>query len=739
MQMPFTGERYVPELRGQIYYEHLHRYALAFAMARDLDVLDIASGEGYGAAYLAMVARSVTGVDIDPHSVRHAASRYTAMNLSFVVGSCTQIPLSNESIDLVVSFETVEHIAEQEQFMREIVRVLRPNGRLLMSSPNKLIYSNYGQYQNPFHVRELYFDEFRDLVQHWFPHSRLFGQRIFAASAVHPLRGLAPDARCIGPTTREDEWGLPALPAPAYFIAVCSRSEAEDGLEPLVSVFLDPRDDLLQHLTQPDPPPQFAEALNAAGGALQIESASGATQLPRAAGEADAERALFEQLVRRIYGNESAELPPIAEAVAKAHEHLRLAYELHEQTKGRLSELEADLAAERARSAEVEAQRAQEVRETDLAFRAATAQAERRLQLAVDKQHELTTRAADLEAELVAERRWRAESEAQQAAAAREVESAVHAATAQAEQRLQSALESREQLTTRVMQLEAELTAERRRSLESEAQQKSAAGEAASLAREASAQVEERLQLARQTHRNLTARVDELEAELRAERRRFAESEAQQRAAAEEAAREATAQAAEERLAAESHRMLAARARELEVELAAERERGARKEDQLRALRREADSLRSAHAGDSDRLRTVENAQENSRSRMTELEDALATERQRAMQIETRYVSAVGELAALRSQAAARVPDMTAGEREALLEECAELRGTIAQLDVRADHAGRDLAEMRDRLAQAHAEIVQNHALLEEVLDSRSWRLTKPVRLAARMLRGGRS
>ena len=280
MQMPFTGERYVPEVRGQIYYEHVHRYALAFELARDLDVLDIASGEGYGAAYLAIAARSVVGVDIDAESIRHAASRYTAMNLRFAAGSCTAIPLPDASMDLVVSFETLEHLEEHEQFMREIVRVLRPHGRLLISSPNKLVYSDQGQFHNAFHVRELYFDQFRDLLQHWFPHCRLYGQRIIAASAIHPLRGVAADARCIGPTTRADEAGLPALPAPAYFIALCFRTPPEDGDALLDSVFVDPRDDLLDDIVHPDA--QLAQR----EGLLEIDAAPGTLrvlELPRTA------------------------------------------------------------------------------------------------------------------------------------------------------------------------------------------------------------------------------------------------------------------------------------------------------------------------------------------------------------------------------------------------------------------------------------------------------------------------
>ena len=75
MNMNFTGERFVPQLRGQIYYEHFHRYAAALPLVNGKEVLDIACGEGYGTAYLAMAAESVIGVDIDEASVRHAAAR----------------------------------------------------------------------------------------------------------------------------------------------------------------------------------------------------------------------------------------------------------------------------------------------------------------------------------------------------------------------------------------------------------------------------------------------------------------------------------------------------------------------------------------------------------------------------------------------------------------------------------------------------------------------------------------
>jgi hypothetical protein len=289
MQMPFTGERYVPEVRGQIYYEHVHRYALAFEIGRGLDVLDIASGEGYGAAYLALAARSVVGVDVDAESIRHAAARYTAMNLSFLTGSCTRIPLGSQSIDLVVSFETIEHIEEHEQFLAEIVRVLRPNGQLLISSPNKLVYSDDAHYHNPYHARELYFDEFRDLLQRSFARCRVYGQRIIATSAIHPLRGVARGARCITPAAEgDDHVGLPALPAPAYFLALCARSD--DGRDAecqlLDSVFVDPRDDLLADIVHPEL--LLARSNGEAHDAHAIESpdgGAGAAQLEHLAAE----------------------------------------------------------------------------------------------------------------------------------------------------------------------------------------------------------------------------------------------------------------------------------------------------------------------------------------------------------------------------------------------------------------------------------------------------------------------
>ena len=108
--MEFTGERYMPHVHGEIQLEHFHRYHLAAQLVAGKTVLDIASGEGYGAAMLAQHAAQVTGVDISDEAVAWATAHHTAANLSFVQGSVAKIPLPNMSVQVITSFETLEHV-----------------------------------------------------------------------------------------------------------------------------------------------------------------------------------------------------------------------------------------------------------------------------------------------------------------------------------------------------------------------------------------------------------------------------------------------------------------------------------------------------------------------------------------------------------------------------------------------------------------------------------------------------
>jgi len=185
-QLATTGERLMTENRTHNVPEHLHRYALACRLACGLDTLDIACGEGYGTNLLAAHAASVVGVDVSADAVAHAAHKYKRSGLRFLHGSATAIPLADASVDLVVSFETLEHLHEQDEMMGEIRRVLRPSGQLIISSPDKRFYTDATGHKNQYHLRELYCDEFRKLISRHFPHTYMMFQRIAYGSIIVP-------------------------------------------------------------------------------------------------------------------------------------------------------------------------------------------------------------------------------------------------------------------------------------------------------------------------------------------------------------------------------------------------------------------------------------------------------------------------------------------------------------------------------------------------------------------------
>jgi len=217
--MEFSGERYIPSLGGIIELEHWHRYLLAREAVKGADVLDIASGEGYGSLLLAEAAKSVIGIDLDHQAVSHAASTYIKDNLRFMQGDCIAIPLSDASVDCVVSFETLEHHDQHEEMMAEIKRVLRPGGVLIISTPDRYEYSDRMNFNNEFHVKELYRDEFENLIGRYFKNFSILGQRIQYGS------GIFGDA-AVPTITYEagDKQGLPfvGLPRPVYLIAIAS-------------------------------------------------------------------------------------------------------------------------------------------------------------------------------------------------------------------------------------------------------------------------------------------------------------------------------------------------------------------------------------------------------------------------------------------------------------------------------------------------------------------------------------
>lgn len=228
--LPFSGERFTTVMTGGIDHEHRHRYLFALGFCRGRRVLDIACGEGYGAALLATEAAGVVGVDVDAATVAHASVAYPLPNLCFVAGDATAIPLADASVEVVVSFETIEHFAEHERFLAELRRVLVPGGLLVISSPIK---ENYGaeDWENPYHARELTQREFKALVSGCFRHAAWFEQKATAGSLIMPEQ----DAASAGVTSfrRLDAERFAVRPGgldrPVYAIAVASDAPLPDG------------------------------------------------------------------------------------------------------------------------------------------------------------------------------------------------------------------------------------------------------------------------------------------------------------------------------------------------------------------------------------------------------------------------------------------------------------------------------------------------------------------------------
>lgn len=250
-------ERFDPAThKGRIFYEHLHRYALCREWVEGLRVLDVACGTGYGTAVLGTVAASVTGLDISQDSVIEARRRYGKENVQYVVGDCYALPFDDESFDVVVANEMIEHVEDHDGLIKEIKRVLRPNGRFLVSTPNKPVYNRYKP-PNIFHISEMNINGFETLLRGHFPHVRMIATRMMLSSVSFDLErqvngenqssALIYSAQNGGNRAIRIENEPLDLNDPEYVLAACSFEPLDERF-PKTSLLFSSDDDLwLEH------------------------------------------------------------------------------------------------------------------------------------------------------------------------------------------------------------------------------------------------------------------------------------------------------------------------------------------------------------------------------------------------------------------------------------------------------------------------------------------------------------
>ena len=167
---------------------HAVRYHFAAPYCAGRVVADIACGAGYGSAILAKSATSVIGVDADRVAVDFAREHYAAPNLTFDVMDALNLGITDGSVDVLVSFETIEHLTDIERFLREVTRVLAPGGVFIVSTP--LVAATNLRPENPHHAIEFSLPDFESLLRRHFAGVELYGQSRVQTNAHRVLQRL---------------------------------------------------------------------------------------------------------------------------------------------------------------------------------------------------------------------------------------------------------------------------------------------------------------------------------------------------------------------------------------------------------------------------------------------------------------------------------------------------------------------------------------------------------------------
>lgn len=231
VELKNDGERMIPEFHKNdlVYAEHTTRYISAQEVCKGKVVLDIASGSGYGSRLLADTAEMVYGVEIDIDSVNYAKENFSSPNIEFKQGSATDIPLPDSSVDVVVTFETIEHIKDYRRFMSEIKRVLKKGGIAIISTPNDIEFAE----GNHFHLHEFEYEEFKKLVNEQFTHTKEYFQATWKAAVLGDKTLLSKEGVVTLPIYNQAGLTVDQF---LYFYFLCSDEKIDTEIKPIAAL-----------------------------------------------------------------------------------------------------------------------------------------------------------------------------------------------------------------------------------------------------------------------------------------------------------------------------------------------------------------------------------------------------------------------------------------------------------------------------------------------------------------------